>query len=130
MASERGIDAPRAVLVLNKVDKVSRERRGDLMKIVEGVALPAGGLDDFERVFPVSALTGAGTRALLDDLMSHAPTSPWEFDSSRTTDMTDARRALEIVHARASTIASIETFRTASTSRTCRGKISETATRA
>ena len=96
MASERGVDAPRAVLVLNKVDKVSRERRGDLMKIVEDVRAD-GGLDDFERVFPVSALTGAGTRALLDDLMSHAPTSPWEFDSSRTTDMTDARRALEIV---------------------------------
>ena len=57
MASERGINAPRAVLVLNKVDKVSRERRGDLMKIVEDVRAD-GGLDDFERVFPVSALTG------------------------------------------------------------------------
>jgi len=96
MASERGIVVPRAVLVLNKVDKVPRERRGDLMKIVEDVRAD-GGLDDFKRVFPASALTGAGTRALLDDLMAHAPESPWEYDPTRTTDMTDAQRALEIV---------------------------------
>lgn len=96
MASERGFVAPRAVLVLNKVDKVPRERRGDLMKIVEDVRAD-GGLDDFKRVFPASALTGAGTRALLDDLMAHAPESPWEYDPTRTTDMTDAQRALEIV---------------------------------
>ena len=92
----RGIDL-KPVLVLNKVDAVPKERRPSLVKMVDYFQNAGGEGFAFARVFPVSALTGAGTKALLDYLLEIAPEAPWEFDPMKTTDMTDAQRALEIV---------------------------------
>ena len=86
---------PEAVLVLNKVDKIPKERRAGLTKMVDDFR--AAGDFEFARVFPVSALTGAGTRALMDHIVAGAREAPWEFDATSTSDMTPAQRALEIV---------------------------------
>ena len=93
---DRGADA-RAVLVLNKVDDVPKELRAGLVKMIDDFQKAGGEGFKFDRVFPVSALTGAGTRALLEYLLDTAPEAPWEFDPMKSSDMTDTQRALEIV---------------------------------
>ena len=52
---------------------------------------------EFSRVFPISAMSGAGTKALMDHLLERAPIRPWDFDATKSSDMTDVQRALEIV---------------------------------
>lgn len=86
---------PEAVLVLNKVDKIPPERRGDLIKMVKD--FQAGEHYEFSRVFPISAMTGAGTKALMEYLLERAPLREWDFDATTSTEMTNVQRALEIV---------------------------------
>ena len=86
---------PEAVLVLNKVDKIPSERRNDLIKMVKD--FQAGEHYAFSRVFPISAMTGAGTKALMEYLLERAPLREWEFDATTSTEMTNVQRALEIV---------------------------------
>ena len=91
----RAGEAPEAMLVLNKVDKIPKERRAGLVKMVDDFR--ANGGFEFAHVFPVSALTGAGTKALLDHIVAGAREAPWEFDATSTSDMTPTQKALEIV---------------------------------
>lgn len=85
---------PEAVLVLNKVDLIEKHRREDLVRVVERFQEKSL---EFSRVFPISALAGSGTKALMDYLLERALPRPWDFDATKTSDLTDIQRALEIV---------------------------------
>jgi GTPase len=85
---------PEAILVLNKVDLIEKHRREELVRMVEKFQ---GKSFEFSRVFPISAMSGAGTKALMDHLLERAPIRPWDFDATKSSDMTDVQRALEIV---------------------------------
>jgi GTP-binding protein Era len=85
---------PEAILVLNKVDLIEKHRREELVRMVKQFQ---GKSFEFSRVFPISAMSGAGTKALMDHLLERAPVRSWDFDATKSSDMTDVQRALEIV---------------------------------
>ncbi len=81
-------DSPK-VLVLNKIDKIPREK---LLKISSEL----NGRGDFERTFMVSALKGNG----LDDFVAWAasaiPFGPWHFPEDQLSDLSLALTAAEV----------------------------------
>jgi GTP-binding protein Era len=70
----------KAVLVINKIDLMSRER---LMQVAAEfiAAYP------FEQTFMVSALNGSGTQDLLRYLASKMPESPWLYPADQVADV-------------------------------------------
>ena len=82
--------APPCVIVVNKVDGMRPHR-------IAPVIAEAAELGDFFSLHPVSALTGDGVPALLDDLKSFLPDGPVLFPDGMTSDQTDADRAAEII---------------------------------
>jgi GTP-binding protein Era len=70
----------RAVLVLNKIDLIKRER---LLKLV--AQFEAQGL--FEHTFMISALTGDGVPDLLDHLAQAMPEGPWHYPEDQLSDL-------------------------------------------
>lgn len=64
---------------VNKVDRLSRAQTLDVLS--EAAELPVG-----EDVFPVSARTGEGVRALVGHLAEHMPEGPFMFDVDESTD--------------------------------------------
>jgi len=70
----------RAVLALNKVDKV---KRGDLLPLAQ--ALDQEGV--FERVFMISGLTGDGVEDLKLYLANALPRGPWLYPADEITDV-------------------------------------------
>jgi GTP-binding protein Era len=70
----------RAVLVLNKIDLIKRER---LLKLV--ARFEAQGL--FEDTFMISALTGDGVPDLLDHLTQAMPEGPWLYPDDQLSDL-------------------------------------------
>ncbi|PKU25540.1 GTPase Era [Telmatospirillum siberiense] len=79
----------RAVLVLNKIDLVKREK---LLALTAG--LDAAGL--FDKVFMVSARTGDGTGDLLAYFAAGLPEGPWHFPEDQVSDMPMRLLAAEI----------------------------------
>ncbi|MEK9944744.1 MAG: GTPase Era [Alphaproteobacteria bacterium] len=79
----------RAVVVLNKIDAVPRDRLLELTAWVDaqGVA---------ESVFMVSALNGDGVTDLLDDLAAHAPQGPWHYPEDQVSEIPLRQLAAEI----------------------------------
>lgn len=70
----------RALLVLNKVDKV--KDKGQLLAIIEALS----GVHGFEAFLPVSARTGEGTDTLLAETRARLPEGPPLFDADELTD--------------------------------------------
>jgi GTP-binding protein Era len=70
----------RAILVINKIDLMSRER------LLE-VAAEFNGAYPFEQTFMVSALNGSGTQDLLKFLAQKMPEGPWLYPEDQVADV-------------------------------------------
>lgn len=79
----------KAVLVLNKIDQVPREK---LLAITE----KANAMADFDQTFMVSALNGDGCKALLSWLGSQMPTGPYLYPEDDVSDLPMRQLAAEI----------------------------------
>lgn len=80
----------KAVLVLNKIDKMKRETLLEMVqKLNDAFA--------FEETFLVSALTGDGVPDLFDYLAGAVPEGPWLYPKDQMTDVSQRFLAAEIV---------------------------------
>jgi GTPase len=86
--------APPCVIAVNKIDGLGSQR------IVPALA-EAAALGNPHAVHPISAKTGAGVDALLDDLLALLPDGPAWFPPSMTTDQSLEHRVAELVRERA-----------------------------
>jgi GTP-binding protein Era len=82
-----------AILVLNKVDAVARDR---LLPLIEQLRARAA----FDEVFLVSAARGDGTDDLLSHLASRVPEGPWAYPPDQAADMPMRLLAAEITRER------------------------------
>lgn len=79
----------RAVLALNKIDLVSREK---LLPLAQELSKAC----DFERVFMISSTAGDGTADLADYLAQAVPKAPWLYPEDQLTDLPQRLLAAEI----------------------------------
>ena len=79
----------RAILALNKVDLVRREK---LLALADGLFRRG----PFEHVFMISALTGDGTDDLKTHLAGFAPPGPWLFPEDQLSDAQERWIAAEV----------------------------------
>lgn len=79
----------RALLVLNKIDLIPRDR-------LLGLAAEFSAEDIFDEIFMVSALTGDGLDRLRRYLADWAPEGPWHYPDDHITDMPMRLLAAEI----------------------------------
>jgi len=77
------------ILVLNKVDRVEREKLLTL-------AADANERAAFDRTFMVSALTGSGCKDILDYLAAALPAGPWYYPEDQISDLPMRQLAAEI----------------------------------
>ena len=82
-----------AILVLNKVDALARDR---LLPLIEQLRARAA----FDEVFLVSATKGDGTADLLAYLAAHVPEGPWAYPADQAADMPMRLLAAEITRER------------------------------
>jgi GTPase len=80
-----------AVLVVNKVDAVGKAA------VVEQLATAAGELGDYDAFLPLSAKTGAGTDALLEELEARLPEGPAYYPDDVVTDQPETVLAAELL---------------------------------
>ncbi len=78
-----------AILALNKVDSVKREK-------LLGLAQDIAGRVEFERVFMISALTGSGCDDLMDFLAGRLGEGPWFYPEDQISDLPLRQLAAEI----------------------------------
>ena len=83
------IDVARAVVVVNKVDRASREQ------VV--AQLSAAAELDAEAYFPVSAVNGTGLTSLVDHLVGRLPNGPMFFPQETVRDVPDEQWVAELV---------------------------------
>ena len=83
------LDLPRAVVVVNKVDRASREQ---VM-----AQLGAAGELGAEAYFPVSARTGAGLDPLVEHLVARLPEGPAFFPDDAVSDVPEEQWVAELV---------------------------------
>ena len=83
------LDLPRAVVVLNKIDRVRPEQ-------VMAQLTAASDLDA-ESYFPVSARTGAGVDALVEHLVARVPDGPAFFPTDAVHDVPEEQWVAELV---------------------------------
>ncbi|MCH7539241.1 MAG: GTPase Era [Proteobacteria bacterium] len=79
----------KAILALNKIDLVKRER-------LLGLAEELGRAGVFTDTFMISALTGDGVQDLSDFLAASVPEGPWLFPEDQLSDMPERLLAAEI----------------------------------
>ena len=79
----------RTVLVLNKIDKVNKDR------IMTQLSEAAG--FEFEEYFPTSAMTGEGVEALVEYILSQLPEGPKYYPEDTITDNPEAFWVAELV---------------------------------
>lgn len=79
----------KAVLVINKVDAVRKEKLLELAS-----ALDAEGV--FTDIFMISALVGDGVDDLLNHLAAAIPAGPWHYPGDQISDISDRMLAAEI----------------------------------
>ena len=79
----------RTVLVLNKIDKVNKDR------IMTQLSEAAG--FEFEEYFPISAMTGEGVEALVEYILSQLPEGPKYYPEDTITDNPEAFWVAELV---------------------------------
>ena len=89
IAETLGKQKARAVLVLNKIDKVARDK---LLAQSDQLNKMAG----FEETFMISALNGDGVSDLFDYLAGAAPEGPWLYPEDQMTDVSLRFLASEI----------------------------------
>lgn len=77
------------ILVLNKIDKIKREKLLDLSATLNAT-------HNFEATFMLSALKGSGIRDLMQYLEDHLPEGPWHFPEDQVTDMPVRLMAAEV----------------------------------
>ncbi|MCQ8781136.1 GTPase Era [Mangrovibrevibacter kandeliae] len=78
------------VLLLNKVDRIKRERLLALTKEITERGV------EFERVFMISALNGSGCKDLMDYLVRALPEGPWYYPEDQISDLPLRQLAAEI----------------------------------
>ncbi|MEO1149821.1 MAG: GTPase Era [Pseudomonadota bacterium] len=78
-----------AILVLNKIDRIPRDR---LLALLDTLSKAAS----FARVFLISALTGDGIADLKSFLAQTAPPGPWLYPPDQLSDITDRLMAAEV----------------------------------
>jgi GTP-binding protein Era len=83
------IDITHSVVIVNKTDRASRKQ-------VLAMLTAAAGLGA-EAYFPVSARTGEGIPALVDDLTSRLPIGPRYFPDDEVSDLPEERWVAELV---------------------------------
>lgn len=79
-----------AICVVNKVDRVPRRR------VLEALR-SAAGLGDFEEFYPVSARTGAGVAALVEEVARRMPEGPMLYSPDTLSDMPEALWVADLV---------------------------------
>jgi GTP-binding protein Era len=79
----------RAVLALNKIDRVKRERLLELAARYEAEGI-------FDRIFMISALTGDGVGDLLAYLAETLPDGPWLYPEDQLSDLPERLLAAEL----------------------------------
>lgn len=79
----------RCILVLNKIDKIKRDRLLEL-------SLELNSAQDFEATFMLSALKGSGVQDLLSYLADKMPEEPWHYPEDQVTDMPMRLMAAEV----------------------------------
>ncbi|MBQ4361491.1 MAG: GTPase Era [Lachnospiraceae bacterium] len=82
------------ILVLNKVDSLSREK---VFEAINYYRLKA----DFADIVPVSAKTGRNTDELVKVIFSHLPEGPAYYDEETITDQTERKLVCEIIREKA-----------------------------
>jgi GTP-binding protein Era len=82
--------SPRAILALNKVDRVHKP---DLLPLMERYSKLYG----FEEIFPISALHGEGLEGLLAAIVQRLPEGPAYFPADEYTDQPERFLAAEII---------------------------------
>ncbi len=82
--------APRAILALNKIDRVNKP---ELLPLIDRYSK----LYDFEEIFPISALEGDGLEGFLAAVIQRLPEGPQYFPSDEYTDQPERFLASEII---------------------------------
>ena len=82
--------SPRAILALNKVDRVHKP---DLLPLMDRYSKLYG----FEEIFPISALHGDGLPGLLEAIVARLPEGPQYFPADEYTDQPERFLAAEII---------------------------------
>jgi len=85
--------SPRAILALNKVDRVHKP---DLLPLMDRYSKLYG----FEEIFPISALRGEGLKELLAAIVHRLPEGPAYFPADEYTDQPERFLASEIIRER------------------------------
>jgi len=80
-----------SVLVVNKIDAVGKAA------VADQLATAAGELGDYDAFVPLSAKTGAGTDALVDELEARLPEGPAYYPEGVVTDQPETVLAAEIL---------------------------------
>jgi GTP-binding protein Era len=79
-----------AILVINKIDTVEKS---ELLSVIAAYSEA----HEFKAVIPVSAKTGDGVEALLDEVCKYAPDGPQLFPDDMVTDQPDRQIIAEII---------------------------------
>lgn len=99
----RDTDGPQLIVVVNKIDRVGKTAVAEQLLAssgaVEEIAASINRREAAVRVeyFPVSAKTGEGTAALLEQLGAAMPESPFLFPDEEVSDVTEATWIAELV---------------------------------
>ena len=78
------------VIAVNKVDRTNRSGTAAALQA-------AADLEVADEVFPVSAATGSGVRAMVDCLVSLLPEGPFYFEAKQRSDQSESARLAELV---------------------------------
>jgi len=85
----QGLPGDRTVLVVNKVDKVGRDRVAEQLVAATGF--------EFDEYFPISARTGDGVDALREHVLGRLPEGPQYYPDDMVTDVPEAFWVAELV---------------------------------
>ena len=84
-----GLPRDRTVLVVNKADRVGRDRVAEQLVTASGL--------EFDEYFPISALTGEGVDALREHVLARLPEGPQFYPDDMVTDVPEAFWVAELV---------------------------------
>ena len=84
-----GLPKDRTVLVVNKADRVGRDRVAEQLVTASGLEL--------DEYFPISALTGEGVDALREHVLARLPEGPQFYPDDMVTDVPEAFWVAELV---------------------------------
>ncbi|SVA42642.1 uncharacterized protein METZ01_LOCUS95496 [marine metagenome] len=84
-----GLPKDRTVLVVNKADRVGRDRVAEQLVTASGF--------EFDEYFPISALTGEGVDVLREHVLARLPDGPQFYPDDMVTDVPEAFWVAELV---------------------------------